>query len=140
MTFNVPLLPKRIRWSLVIVVSAVIIYYSIFTVPPGTPIDTVRFDLFPEDKWRHFVAYGAFAASLVYATTDWNLRPRWNAIAIFTVTVFFGLGIEIAQSFQPMRYFSILDAYANAMGALVVLPWYLVTPYLEFVSWELFKY
>lgn len=38
------------------------------------------------------------------------------------LTVLYGVGLEAWQSLIPRRYFSVGDAYANALGALLVLP------------------
>lgn len=42
-------------------------------------------------------------------------------------------GVELVQAPLPGRYFSVGDAAANALGAALVTPWFLVARYLEFV-------
>jgi VanZ family protein len=49
-------------------------------------------------------------------------------------TVLYGIGIEYGQSLVPERYVSLGDAYANALGAVLVLPWYLLRNRVAFVS------
>lgn len=129
MSVRVPLLPWWLRWSAVIVVAGAVFYLSILTAPPEEAV-IPQPDLVPLDKWRHFLAYAAVGGSLAYATADWQW-PRW-ALVVFVVGVamLYGIGIEFWQSFIPQRYFSVGDAYANALGGLLVLPWFLVRPYV----------
>ena len=139
----VPLLPWWLRWLFVTLVAGFIFYVSVVTVPPETAVDAASPDPVPLDKWRHFLAYAALGGALAYATVDW----RWNglalAVGVVGATVLYGLGVEFGQSLVPERYFSVGDAYANALGGLLVTPWFLVRPYLavvpvrEFVSWLL---
>ncbi|MFW6018618.1 MAG: VanZ family protein [Halapricum sp.] len=134
MSVRVPLLPASIRWLAVVTVAAVIFYGSILAIPPETVLDRARpFALIPIDKWRHFLAYGAFAYALAYATADWDRNARSLAALVVAVTVLYGVGIEFGQSLTPNRYFSVLDAYANVLGAALVLPWYLLSRRVEFV-------
>jgi VanZ family protein len=107
----------------VVAVAAFIFYTSILTTPPAEPV-IPKFDPVPLDKWRHFLAYAAFGGSLAYATTDRDREPWQLAAFVLGVTVVYGIGIEYWQSFIPNRYFSVGDAYANALGALLVTPWY----------------
>lgn len=106
---------------------------SIVTVPPETAVDTVRPDILPLDKWRHFVAYGVLGIALAYATTDWDMKKSFLAVFVIGVVVIYGVGIEFGQSFRPNRYFSLGDAYANAFGGVLVTSYYLISRYLEFV-------
>lgn len=128
-----PLLPTWLRWAGVLAVGIVIFYYSLLALPPAT-VDAAKPgppELIPLDKWRHFLAYFAFAGALAYATTDLE-RPRWQLAAfVLGTTVLYGFGIELGQATLPNRYFGLGDAWANAAGGLFVLPWYLIRPYLE---------
>lgn len=134
MDIRAPLLPRWFRWSAVLIVAGVIFYASILTVPPETPVDRLRFQLIPLDKWRHFLAYAAFAGALAYATVDLDATKRWTTVLVIGVAVLYGVGIEIGQSFLPARYFSLVDAYANALGALLIAPWYAVRSSVRFVG------
>lgn len=40
----------------------------------------------------------------------------------------YGLAIEIAQLFTLHRYFEVDDPFSNALGAMLVLPCYVVRP------------
>lgn len=134
MELRVPLAPAWLRWGAVLALAAFIFYASILAAPPETVVDEARPDLLPLDKWRHFLAYAAVGGSLAYATTDWDHDDRVLALGIITATVLYGVGIEFGQSLVPGRYFSLGDAYANALGGVLVLPWYLVRPRVEFVA------
>ncbi|MFC7018203.1 MULTISPECIES: VanZ family protein [Haloarcula] len=134
MTIRVPLLPRWLRWSFVVGIAGFIFYTSILTVPPETVIDAGKPELLPLDKWRHFVAYAVLAGTGVYATTDWNQSMRRRALLVVGLVVVYGVGIEFGQSLIPNRYFSLGDAYANALGAVLVTPWYLVRRHVEFVE------
>ena len=131
MTVRLPLLPAWLRWVLVAGVAGFILYTSVLT-PPPTYVDPAKPELVPLDKWRHFVAYAAFAGALAYATTDWGLEARDAAAFVLGITVAYGVGIEAWQAFVPDRYFSVGDAYANALGAVLVAPWYILRPYVTF--------
>lgn len=120
-----------------VAIGGFIFYASVLTVPPETVVDAVKPgppELIQLDKWRHFVAYGAFGGALAYATSDWEVRKRYVAVLVVGVTVLYGVGIEFWQSFLPERYFSVDDAYANALGGVLVTPWYLVRSRVEFVA------
>lgn len=133
MSLRVPLLPWWARWGAVLGLTAFIFYVSIVTAPPETVIDQAKPDLLPLDKWRHILAYAALGYTLAYATTDWAVEPRLAAFCVIGTTLLYGIGIEVGQSSIPHRYLSIGDAYANAIGGALVLPWYLLRPSLEFV-------
>ncbi len=133
MGIRVPLLPRWLRWGAVAGLAAFIFYVSIVTAPPETVIDAGKPTVLPLDKWRHFLAYGAFGYALAYATTDWELDGRVLVVGVLGVAIVYGIGIEVGQSTVPERYFSLGDAYANALGGLLVAPYYVVRPYLRFV-------
>lgn len=135
MRVRLPLLPAWLRWTAVVGVAAFIFYVSIVTVPPETVVDTARPvpELIPLDKWRHFVAYAVLGSTLAYASVHWEFRTVHLALFVVGMTVVYGVGIELGQSLIPQRYFSIGDAWANAIGGLLVAPWYLVRPYFDFV-------
>jgi len=130
----VPLVPAPVRWLGVAVVAAVIFHLSVLAVPPEQPIVAGPPDFLPLDKWRHFLAYAAFAGSLAYATAEWDWRVRHLVLVIVGLTVGYGVGVEVIQAFLPARYFGLGDAYANAVGGLLVLPWFLLRPHLSFVA------
>jgi VanZ family protein len=130
MSVRVPLLPRWFRWSAVVAAAALIFYLSILTAPPADPV-VPKPELLPLDKWRHFLAYAGLGGTLAYATADWSWSRRALVIAVVGTTILYGIGIEAWQAFIPERYFSLGDAWANAFGGLLVLPWYAVRPHLE---------
>ncbi|WP_166972445.1 VanZ family protein [Haloarcula sp. JP-L23] len=134
MTVRLPLVPRWLRWGFVVAVAGFIFYMSLVAVPPETAVDTAKPDVLPLDKWRHFVAYAALAGTLVYATADWALRRRWSVLLVVGSVALYGVGIEAGQSALPARYFSLGDAYANVLGAVLLTPWYLLQPHFEFVG------
>lgn len=129
---NVPLLPAWLRWTGVAAVAGVIFSLSVVFAPPADPVVEPP-ELISLDKWRHFLAYAAFGGSLAYATTDWEWSTRRLAVLVLGATLIYGVGIEVWQGFVPRRYMSLGDAYANALGAVLVSPWYLVRSRLSFV-------
>jgi VanZ family protein len=143
MRLRLPLLPWWVRWSTVAGLAAFIFYTSIVTAPPETLVDQTNpggLDAFQLglDKWRHLLAYATLGYGLAYATTDWNVRTRRLAALVLVTTMLYGVGVEFGQSLIPERYFSVGDAYANAFGAALVVPWYALCRYVEFVplrSW-----
>jgi VanZ family protein len=132
MGVGVPLLPAWVRWALVACVAGFIFYASVLAAPPPI-VDPAKPELVPLDRWRHFVAYAAFGGALAYASADWDLETRYAAAFVLGTTVAYGLGIEVWQAFVPERYFSLGDAYANVLGAVLLSPWYLVRSYVNFI-------
>ena len=64
------------------------------------------------DKTLHFVAY--------WGVSIWWLqifRGRWVGLIIVAAAISLGVGLEIAQSFHPMRHMDYRDAIANSIGA-----------------------
>ncbi len=119
-------------------VAGFLCYVSVITVPPETVIDEVRFELIPLDKWRHFVVYGVSGYALAYVTTDWDLPSIHIAFILFGVTVTYGVGIEYSRSLVPERYLSLTDGYANGLGGVVAMSYYLFARQVTFVSLQRF--
>jgi VanZ family protein len=128
-----PLLPSWVRWGFVFAIGGYVFYVSLVTVPPTTVVDTAKPAILPLDKWRHFVAYAVFGGTVAYATADWHIGLRYQMLLVVGITLAYGVGIEMGQAFVSNRYASVADAYANAIGALLVLPWYALRPHVEFV-------
>jgi len=133
MTMQVPLLPRALRWTAVAVLAGFVFYASILGAPPETAVDAWKPTLIPLDKWRHFLAYAAIGYALAYAVTGWELPATRLAVLVVGFVVVYGIGIEVGQSLVPRRYFSLGDAYANALGGLLVAPFYLARRHLTFV-------
>jgi VanZ family protein len=133
-SLRVPLLPAWLRWLGVVAVAAAIFYLSVLTVPPEQAIVPGKPDLVPLDKWRHFLAYAALGGALAYATVDWEWRTRWIAIVVLAAVVVYGVGLELWQSLIPDRYFSVGDAYANALGGVLAMPLFALRDRVAVVS------
>ena len=121
----VPVVPHWLRWAAVFAVVAAIFHFSVTTSPPGDPVIGPP-DPLPLDKWRHFLAYAGLAGSLAYATVDWEWSPGRLAVLVVGVAAAYGVGVEAIQGTLPSRYFSMGDAYANVLGAVLVTPWFAV--------------
>lgn len=129
---RIPLLPRWLRWSAVVAVAGFVFYTSVLTTPPETLLDS-RFNFVPLDKWRHFLAYGALGSALAYALVDADPSPGRVVLAAFAGSMLFGIGIEAVQAPMATRSGTLLDVYANAIGCLAVVPWYLLARYAAFV-------
>ena len=62
------------------------------------------------DKANHFIAFAALYVTLYLGFSRLNLGAK---VAILLA---YGVQIEIAQSFVPNRYFSLLDVVADGIG------------------------
>jgi len=138
MKLHAPLLSRWLRWLIVSSLAAFIFYASIITIPPETVIDRGKPDPIPLDKWRHFVAYAALGYAFAYATADWTIENRFLGVLVIGTTILYGIGIEFGQSLISRRYFSVSDAYANVLGGVLVIPWYLFRSHVEFVPFRSF--
>ncbi len=74
------------------------------------------------DKLNHFVA---FFTLIIFFDLGWPHKPHfWIKV---TLLFLFGIGIEVAQSFQPPRQASALDVVADVVGLLsyvCIRPWW----------------
>ena len=161
MGVTVPLLPAWIRWLFVILVAGFVLYASVVALPPaimiqdgnggppslavepdpqdpdtttdGDEVFTILSDMlgFAEQHWRHFLAYGTLAYTLAYASAEWRLRPRHHAVLVIGCVIAYGGLIEVLQHFSTERTFDTVDIAANSVGAMLVIPWYLVRPYVR---------
>ncbi|MFB6173153.1 MAG: VanZ family protein [Halobacteriales archaeon] len=129
---TLPLFPRWFRLAGVVAVAAVIFYLSVVTVPPEQAV-APKPDLVPLDKWRHFLAYAAFGASVAYVLVESRRGLYLKMGAVFLVALTYGVGIEAWQAFLPRRYFGIEDAVANGIGAGLSLLWYAIEPRTRFV-------
>jgi len=132
-SLRAPLLPAWLRWLGVVAVAGAIFYLSVLTAPPPAPA-APKPDPIPLDKWRHFLAYAGVGGALWYATIDWDWRTRWAALGCLAVVVAVGVGLELWQSTIPDRYFSVGDAYANALGGVLAMPLFALRDRLRFVG------
>ncbi len=68
------------------------------------------------DKANHFVAFLVLSALLDFS------QPRWpfGGVKILLLLAY-GLAIELVQYFLPLRYFSLADLLADAVGIVVYI-------------------
>ncbi len=130
---RLPLVPRTVRWGVVALVGATILYYSVFTPPGSGTFRTGPLGLFPFSDWLHFLAYGGLAATLAYALHD-SPHPDWQVLLIvFCVTFTYGAAIEFIQLTLPGRTFDVGDMIVNAIGAAVAVGcWRLLVRYARF--------
>lgn len=117
---TVPLLPAWLRWTAVGLLAAVIFVLSVVFAPPDQVAP--KPDPIALDKWRHFLAYAALGGAVAYGFADHRWRTATAAVVGVGATVCYGVGIEATQALLPNRYFSLGDAVANAVGALLASP------------------
>jgi len=125
----VPLVPRWLRWTGVLLVTSVIVYFSILTTAPAPPEPGPIWD-----KKLHFAAYAGFAYTLAYATVERRHRPKRRIAGVLGAAILFGLAIELVQGTLAMRYYSNLDLLANVIGASLALPWFFAESQVRYFS------
>ncbi|MFD1597540.1 VanZ family protein [Halobellus rarus] len=116
---RIPLVPRSLRWGVVLAVAATILYYSVFTPPGSGIIRTGPFGVLAYGTWLHGLAYAGLAVTLAYAFQDRPWRDRTVLLAVFLVAVGYGAGIELLQSTLETRTADIVDLLVNAAGAAI---------------------
>ena len=92
------------------------------------PGDTLLLPDFPGiDKLAHIIAYGSLAGTFVYGLQPFIHEPKQSVAAVSVVLfcIIFGFSDEYHQSFIPGRSVSFLDVLADAIGALIVVGYWL---------------
>ncbi|WP_053948964.1 VanZ family protein [Halolamina sediminis] len=125
--FRVPLFPRVVRAAGVLVVVAVIFYFSLLDSVSSPPTPSPWWD-----KQLHLLAYAGLSAAAVYATTKWRRRSVRRGVAVLLVVFAYGLGIELVQGQLANRYFGFGDLLANAVGALVGGLWLAAERYVQY--------
>jgi VanZ family protein len=100
-----------------------ILFLSIMPKPGPLP------EIWRIDKLYHFLAYAVMGFLWVWtlrgrARPAWRADPAWRAtrrivIAAFVISTLFGVAMEVLQHFAPLRSLEVMDAVANALGALL---------------------
>ncbi|OYR42840.1 VanZ family protein [Halorubrum sp. Hd13] len=130
---RLPLVPKTVRWSAVLAVAGIILYYSIRAGPGTQTFQTGPLGLVPYSDWLHFLAYACLAVMLAYALHDSRLRGWHVFLLVFCCAVGYGVTIELLQSRLPSRTFAFGDIGVNATGAAVaVVCWRAIVRYARF--------
>lgn len=104
-------------WVLVLVMAIVVVYTSVNAPGDGSlPLS---------DKLLHYLAYTGLTLSLLLAAVWAPVRGEGRfpsaPIPIIVLAFLFGVAIEIVQGPLPDRDAELLDAIANAGGAITAL-------------------
>jgi VanZ family protein len=103
------------RWIFPVLWAGVILFLSLMPAS-GLPKNP-WFEFFFIDKWVHVFIYALLASLLFYAWRKNNLESK--SIFILLICVGYGLLMEVLQeNFTATRHFELLDAVADAGGAL----------------------
>lgn len=130
---RVPLVPRTLRWGVVIAVAATILYYSVFTPPGSGAIRTGPFGVFAYGVWLHGLAYAGLAITLAYAVQDRPWRDRTVLVGVFLMAVGYGVGVELLQSTLATRTAAFDDILVNAVGAgVAAVCWRVLTRRVRF--------
>lgn len=130
---RLPLVPRWVRLTLVLVVSGVVFVGSVVRPPAsGGPI-LGPFGLVSQTVWLHAIAYATIAMLIAYALQSGG-RPTWPVLGVaFVLATVFGMGIELVQSRLAYRTFEVADMLVNAGGAaLAVVVWRLLAARVRF--------
>lgn len=92
------------------------------------------------DKVAHFFVFGLFATLLLRFPAG-SFRKQSKAVYAVTLTALFGIGDELHQYSQPVRYFEMGDIAADFLGALTAVTAYrLWTFYRNLLEKDLFHF
>jgi len=116
---RLPLVPRWLRWSLVVTVLATLLVFSVVR-PSGTTGRALGpLGVFPLTAWLHAIGYAGLAFVLAYALQT-SPRPDWQILCVvFAFATAYGTGIELIQSTLAYRTFDVGDILVNALGAAV---------------------
>ncbi|WP_435155143.1 VanZ family protein [Haladaptatus sp. DFWS20] len=122
------------NWAVVIAVAVGICYFSVFSSPDAGVSSLGPLGLVGMDKWYHATGYGVLGILLAVALSSHNdMATRAIKIALVAMSGATGFGIlmEIAQAFVPVRHTGIGDVIADAVGAsLAVGIWWVTVRWL----------
>ena len=122
---------------LIWVIAEIILVFLILTSPIDISNQTSHwFDKLPIDKLIHICLFGSLALSIfVYFqdSTNSSLKTiRAKALALI-LCILYGISLEYYQKyFVPSRSFDVIDMLADAIGALLALPFFnMVKHYIQ---------
>jgi VanZ family protein len=122
---------------LIWVIAEIILVFLILTSPIDISNQTSHwFDSLPIDKIIHIVLFGSLALSIFayfqYSNILGLKTIRAKALALI-FCILYGIGMEYYQKyFVPSRSLDVIDMLADAMGALLALPFFnMVKHYIQ---------
>jgi VanZ family protein len=122
---------------LIWVISEIILVFLILTSPIDISNQTSNwFDGLPIDKMIHILLFGSLSLSIFAYFQYSNILElktiRAKALALI-FCILYGIGMEYYQKyFVPSRSFDVIDMLADAMGALLALPFFnMVKHYIQ---------
>ena len=122
---------------LIWVIAEIILIFFILTSPIDISNQTSHwFDGLTIDKMIHIVLFGSLVLSIFtyfqYSNILGLKTIRAKALALI-FCILYGIGMEYYQKyFVPSRSFDVLDMLADAMGALLALPFFnMVKHYIQ---------
>ncbi|WP_418284181.1 VanZ family protein [Halorubrum sp. DTA46] len=130
---RLPLVPRALRWGIVLAVASTILYFSVFTPPGSGVIRYGPFGVLAYSTWLHGLAYAGLAATLAYAFQDRPWRDRSVLVVVVILAVGYGAGIELLQSTLDTRTADWGDVLVNAIGAgVAAVGWRILTRRVRF--------
>ena len=114
---------------LIWVISEIILVFLILTYPIDiSNLTSHWFEKLPIDKLIHICLFGSLALSILvyfqYSTNSSLKTIRAKALALI-FCILYGIGLEYYQKyFVPTRSFDVVDMLADALGALLALPFF----------------
>jgi len=109
---------RRVRIGAALVVALAVTVASL--VPPGDGLSiTGPLGVLGIDKWLHGIAYAGLAGTTAFALVEDVRVDVRLALRAGLGAILYGVGVELLQAALPYRTFSLLDAAANSVGAVV---------------------
>lgn len=115
---------KKTKWFLTFLYMILLVYFSLKGRGPVAHTSTIKEMM---HNLGHIPAYAVLTYLLVWS---FSTIQRAILMRVFLISFFYGVGMEILQSFTPDRTPSVKDALLNALGAGVML-WLLKRGYLR---------
>ena len=118
---------KKAKWFLTFLYMILLVYLSVKGRPSGAHTSTIKEMM---HNLGHIPAYAVLTYLLVWS---FSIIERAVLIRAFLISFFYGVGMEILQSFTPYRTPSVKYALFNALGTGVMI-WLLKRGYLRISS------
>ena len=113
---GIPRSNKSLLISSLILLAYMVIIFNLSIKPPSE--QTQMF--WQADKVVHAGVYGVMGLLALWVTCSYYKGNKGRAtLYAFLISFFFGLFMEVAQSFVPLRDGSLYDCIANGVGAFI---------------------